>query len=230
MGGRNFKPAARPLSSGAQTVARDLLPRLVGGERAMKFELQPLPWGKDALEPFLGRETLALHHGEHERGYLKKLEGLLEGKPEADQSLEEIVQRSEGAVFENAAQVWNHQFYWRSMKPNGGGEPGGPIAEAIERSFGGLSSFRTAFIDAGVERFGSGWLWLVRDGERLRLESTANADTPLREGEHALLTADLWEHAYYLDFRNERNTYLTVFLDFLVNWAFAASNWRRGDR
>jgi Fe-Mn family superoxide dismutase len=191
----------------------------------MKFELAPLPYAKDALEPFLGSETLSLHHEQHERGYLSKLEALIADKPEAKQSLEEIVRRSDGPIFENAAQVWNHQFYWRSMRPNGGGEPKREVAQAIERGFGSLSNFRNAFIEEGVGRFGSGYLWLIRDGARVRIASTANADSPLRHGQAALVTADLWEHAYYLDFRNERDTYLTVFLDFLVDWEFAASNW-----
>jgi Fe-Mn family superoxide dismutase len=193
----------------------------------MKFELSPLPYAKDALEPFLGRETLELHHEKHERGYLEKLEELLRGKPEASLSLEEIVQSAEGPVFDNAAQVWNHQFYWQSMRPNGGGEPGRELAGAIERSFGSVEKLRAAFVEEGTHRFGSGYVWVVLEGSRLRVLSTPNAENPLRNGDFPLLTADLWEHAYYLDFRNEREKYLEAFLASLVNWEFAASNWRR---
>jgi Fe-Mn family superoxide dismutase len=193
----------------------------------MDFELEPLPYAKDALEPHLGRETLELHHEKHERGYLEKLEELIAEKPESKESLETIIRSSDGPVFDNAAQVWNHRFYWRSMRPDGGGEPSGALGDAIERAFGGYGGFRTAFLEAGVERFGSGYVWLVQDVNRVRVISTANADTPLRSGPLPLLTADLWEHAYYLDHRNERKAYLTVFLDRLVNWEFAASNWRR---
>jgi len=188
----------------------------------MDFALAPLPYPKHALEPHLGRETLAFHHEKHHAGYLKKLERRIGGKPVANHTLEEIIAISDDAVFENAAQVWNHDFYWRSMQPSGGGDPDGALRDAIERDFGSLDAFRERFVETGVEQFGSGWVWLVCDRDRLRVESTANADLPLVRGRTALLCADVWEHAYYLDYRDERKRYLETFLEHLVSWRFAA--------
>ena len=192
----------------------------------MDFELRPLPYAKDALEPHLGRETLTYHHEKHHAGYLKKLKDLIGDRPIARSSLEEIILLSDDEVFENAAQVWNHDFYWRSMQPSGGGDPNGPLRAAIEREFGGLDVFRQAFVEMGVAQFGTGWVWLIADGDRLRVESTPDADLPLTMGHTALFCADVWEHAYYLDYRHERKRYLETFLAHLVDWSFAAANFR----
>jgi len=191
----------------------------------MAFKLEPLPYARDALTPYLSSETLALHHGKHHAGYVKKLNALVADRPEANADLEGLVRTAEGPVFDNAAQIWNHDFYWRSMKRGGGGRPEEDLLAAIRAEFGSIEGFRDAFVGTGETRFGSGWVWLVWAGERLRVSSTADADCPLRRGEVALLTADLWEHSYYLDYRNERERYLRAFVDHLVSWDFAAANW-----
>jgi Fe-Mn family superoxide dismutase len=191
----------------------------------MDFILRPLPYPADALEPHIGRETVARHHEKHHAGYLKKLKELIEGRPEEQESLERIVRSADGPVFDNAAQVWNHDFYWRSMDPKGGGAPRVGLAAAIQASFGSFAAFRGAFLTAGGEHFGSGWLWFVAQRRALAVVTTANADLPLRRGAVPLLTADLWEHAYYVDYRNERGAYLEAFFDHLANWDFAAANW-----
>jgi Fe-Mn family superoxide dismutase len=196
----------------------------------MKFELPRLPYAKDALEPHLGAETLEFHYEKHHRGYLEKLEKLLAGKPLAERSLVEIIQESDGAVFNNAAQVWNHTFYWSSMSPKGGGAPSGAVNSAIESAFGSYDRFRAQFIESAVGVFGTGWTWLVqeRDG-RLAIRSTEDADTPLQDRVTTpLLTCDVWEHAYYLDYRHERPKYVETFLDRLANWAFVAENLQPG--
>jgi Fe-Mn family superoxide dismutase len=192
----------------------------------MKFELDPLPYAKNALAPHLTEETLSFHYDKHHTAYLNNLKKLLEGKPEAEKSLEEIVKTSSGGVFNNAAQVWNHTFYWNSMKPNGGGEPTGALADAIKRDFGSYAEFRSQFHAAALGQFGSGWAWLVVDAGKLKIVATGNADTPLARGQTCLLTADVWEHAYYIDYRNLRAKYLDTFLDKLVNWDFAAANFK----
>ena len=190
----------------------------------MKFELAPLPYSKEALFPHLSEETLGFHHEKHHQTYLTNLKNLLQGKPEADASLEDIVKTSSGAVFNNAAQVWNHDFYWKSMKPQGGGEPQGKLAEAIARDFGSYAEFAAQFASAAVGQFGSGWAWLVSEGGVLKIVATSNADTPLKQGKTCLLTCDVWEHAYYVDYRNLRAKYVDTFLKHLVNWEFAARN------
>lgn len=192
----------------------------------MKFELDPLPYAKDALVPHLTAETLSFHYEKHHQTYLNNLKNLLEGKPEASQSLTDIVKGATGGVFNNAAQVWNHDFYWKSMKPNGGGEPTGPLAEAITRDFGTYPEFKKQFQAAAVGQFGSGWAWLVQDGGKLKITTTSNADSPLKAGQNALLTCDVWEHAYYIDYRNLRAKYVETFLEKLVNWNFAASQYK----
>ncbi|RIL07425.1 MAG: superoxide dismutase [Fe] [Proteobacteria bacterium] len=192
----------------------------------MDFELKPLPYPKDALEPHVSAETLDFHHDRHHRGYLEKLEKLIGGSAEARESLESIVLRASGTVFDNAAQAWNHDFLWRSMTPPGdAAPPDGDLADSIGRRFGGLTDLRTEFVEAGVSQFGSGYVWLVADGDRLAVESTHDADNPLRHGRTPLLTCDVWEHAYYLDYRNDRERYLEAFFDHLANWKFAAANW-----
>jgi Fe-Mn family superoxide dismutase len=191
----------------------------------MAFKLEPLPYARDALTPHLSSETLALHHGKHHAGYVKKLNALVADTPAANADLESLVRTADGTVFDNAAQIWNHDFYWRSMKPDGGGRPEPDLLAAIRAEFGSIGSFRDAFVTAGEARFGSGWVWLSWTGERLSVTSTADADCPLRHGEVALLAADVWEHSYYVDYRNERTRYLRAFVDHLVSWDFAAANW-----
>tara|TARA_R110000868_G_scaffold57591_6_gene177865 strand:+ start:1566 stop:2171 length:606 start_codon:yes stop_codon:yes gene_type:complete len=196
----------------------------------MTFALPDLPYAADALAPHISAETLSFHHGKHHAGYVTKLNGMVEGQPMAKQSLEEIVRATAGdasaaGIFNNAAQIWNHTFYWQSMTPKGGGKPSGELARMIDRDFGSLDAFKTAFADAGATQFGSGWAWLVVKDGKLSVRKTLNAETPLTEaGVTPLLTMDVWEHAYYLDFQNRRPDYITAFLDHLVNWDFAAAN------
>ena len=193
----------------------------------MTFDLPPLPYAKTALEPYMSRETLEYHYEKHHRGYLAKLEEALAGKLEADQSLEDILLSSQGAVFNNAAQVWNHNFFWSCMDPKGGGEPGGEIAAGLRDAFGSFDKFRQEFVGAGVSRFGSGYVWLILDRDHaLRIVSTANADNPLTKQQVPLLTCDLWEHAYYLDHRNRRAEYIDAFLRHLINWDRIATSLR----
>jgi superoxide dismutase, Fe-Mn family len=190
----------------------------------MKFELDPLPYARTALAPHLSEEMFSFHYEKHHQTYMTNLKKLLEGKPEAEHSLVDIVKSSSGGVFNNAAQVWNHDFYWKSMKPNGGGEPTGALAEAIKKDFGSFADFKTQFLAAALAQFGSGWAWLVKEGGTLKIVTTGNAETPLTKGQTPLLTCDVWEHAYYIDFRNLRAKYVEVFLNHLANWEFAGSN------
>ncbi len=194
----------------------------------MPFDLPELPYAKDALAPHISATTFEFHHGKHHKAYVDNMNKLIEGTPHADKSLEEIVQAAHtdgnAALFNNAAQVWNHTFFWNSMKPNGGGAPTGELADRITHAFGGLEQFKEAFKQAGVTQFGSGWAWLVLDHGDLKITKTANADLPLVHGQTALLTCDVWEHAYYLDFQNRRPDFLQAYLDYLINWDFAAAN------
>lgn len=191
----------------------------------MNFEVAPLPYGKDALEPALSSKTLEFHYEKHHKGYMTKLKAALEGTPEASKSLEEVVKTSSGAIFNNAAQVYNHTFFWDGMKPGGGGAPpAGDVADLLNRDFGGWDKFREEFIKAGMGQFGSGWAWLVVEGGKGKIVATPNAGTPLTTPAKPLLTADVWEHAYYLDYQNRRDTFLEVFTDKLVNWEFVAKN------
>ena len=190
----------------------------------MPFTLPPLPYDKNALAPHITAETLEFHHGKHHNAYVTNLNKLLEGKPEAEKSLEDVIMNSDGGVFNNAAQIWNHTFYWNSMKPNGGGQPTGELADAINRDFGSFDKFKEAFTAAATTQFGSGWAWLVLDKGKLMVTKTGNADLPMKHGQKALLTIDVWEHAYYIDFRNLRPKYIETFLTHLVNWDFALAN------
>ena len=190
----------------------------------MAIELPPLPWAENALAPHISPETIQYHYGKHHQTYVTNLNKLIEGTPNANKSLEEIVKSSDGGVFNNAAQVWNHTFYWHCMKPGGGGQPKGAIAEAIQTSFGGYDKFRQEFANAAVTQFGSGWARLVKEGGKLAIKKTPNAETPLTTSAKALLTCDVWEHAYYIDYRNARAKYVDVFLDHLVDWDFANKN------
>jgi Fe-Mn family superoxide dismutase len=196
---------------------------------AMAFELPPLPYPKTALEPHISANTFDFHHGRHHQAYVTNLNNLIKGSPAESQSLEESIKSSYGdttkaGLFNNAAQVWNHTFFWSSMKPHGGGTPSGSLAAAITRDCGGIDRFKDAFKAAAVGQFGSGWAWLVADRGQLRIVATANANTPLTAGETPILTCDVWEHAYYLDYQNRRPDFVQAFLDHLVNWDFAAQN------
>ncbi len=194
----------------------------------MAFTLPPLPYDKNALTPHITAETLEFHHGKHHNAYVTNLNKLLEGKPEANKSLDELIMSSEGGVFNNAAQIWNHTFYWNSMKPNGGGQPTGDLLAAINRDFGSFEKFKEEFTAAATTQFGSGWAWLVLDKGKLAVTKTGNADLPMKHGQKALLTIDVWEHAYYIDFRNLRPKYIETFLNSLANWDFAAENLKKG--
>lgn len=192
----------------------------------MKFELDPLPYELDALEPHLSARTLDFHYNKHHRGYMAKLAAALEGKAAAEKPLEEIVLDSHGGLFNNAAQVWNHSFYWKSMTP-GGTEPSAMMTELLDKHFGGLGDFKQEFASVATGEFGSGWAWLVKTAEgELEILSTHDAENPLRQGLKPLLTLDVWEHAYYLDYQNDRAQYVAAFLDNLVDWSFAEANFR----
>jgi Fe-Mn family superoxide dismutase len=193
----------------------------------MAFSLPPLPYDKNALAPHISAETLEYHHGKHHNAYVVKLNELLAGKPEAGKSLEEVIMSSEGPVFNNAAQVWNHTFYWSCMKPAGGGKPSGELAQAIDRDFGSYEKFAEQFTQAGITQFGSGWAWLVSDKGKLSVTKTGNADLPMKHGQKAILTMDVWEHAYYIDYRNARPKYIETFLSSLVNWDFVGENLKK---
>lgn len=193
----------------------------------MAFTLPNLPYSKDALAPHISAETLEFHHGKHHQAYVTNLNKLLEGKPEAEKSLEEVIMSSDGGVFNNAAQVWNHTFYWSSMKPNGGGQPTGDLLAAITRDFGSFDKFKEEFANAGATQFGSGWAWLVEKDGKLAVTKTPNADLPMKHGQKALLTMDVWEHAYYIDYRNARPKYIETFLNSLANWDFALENLKK---
>ncbi|MEY2807426.1 MAG: superoxide dismutase [Planctomycetia bacterium] len=193
------------------------------------FQLPPLPWKDDALAPHISAETISFHHGKHHKAYLDNLNNLVKDKPYATMTLEAVVVASsknpaEAGIFNNAAQVWNHTFYWHSMKPGGGGAPTGKIAEKIAADFGSYENFKAQFAEAAKTQFGSGWAWLVLDGGKLAIVKTPNAATPLSEGKKCLLTCDVWEHAYYVDYRNRRPDYVATFLEKLVNWDFANAN------
>ncbi len=197
----------------------------------MPFELPDLPYDADALAPHVSAETLAVHHGKHHKAYVDKLNGLVEDGPFADRDLDAIIRATAGdadnvAIFNNAAQAWNHGFYWHSMKPGGGGAPGGELGRRLERDFGGYEAFAEAFTAAATGQFGSGWAWLVQDRDGLKVVSTGNAETPLTTAATPLLTLDVWEHAYYLDYQNRRPDYVATFLAELANWDFAAANLR----
>lgn len=190
----------------------------------MAIELPPLPYDRTALEPHISGETIDFHYGKHHKAYVDNLNKLIEGTKFADMSLEEIIKNSDGGVFNNAAQVWNHTFYWNCMKPQGGGEPTGKLADAINAAFGDFAKFKEQFTDTAIKTFGSGWAWLVqrKDGT-VALVSTSNAGTPLTGDDTPLMTCDVWEHAYYIDYRNLRPKYLEHFWN-LVNWDFVAGN------
>ena len=193
----------------------------------MAFELPSLPYEQDALEPHISAETLEFHYGKHHKTYVDKLNGLVGGTDMENKPLEEVVKASEGGVFNNAAQTWNHSFYWHCLSPNGGGAPTGKLGEAIDAAFGSFDKFKEDFTASAIGNFGSGWTWLVQKGDgSVAIVNTSNAGTPLTDDSVTpLLTVDVWEHAYYIDYRNARPKYMEAFWN-LVNWEFAASNMR----
>lgn len=190
----------------------------------MAIELPALPYEKNALAPHISEKTLEFHYGKHHAGYVKKLNAAIDADASlAGKSVEELIRTQKGGVFNNAAQVYNHTFYWNSMKPGGGGEPTGAIANAIDDAFGSFGDFKTAFAKAAGGHFGSGWAWLVKDGDRLAILDTHDAGNPLTQGKTPVLTCDVWEHAYYLDYQNARPSYIEAWWN-LVNWDFANAN------
>lgn len=190
----------------------------------MAFELPALPYEKGALAPHISEETLEYHYGKHHNTYVVNLNNLIAGTDFENMSLESIIQKSDGGIFNNAAQVWNHTFYWNCLSPNGGGEPEGALADAINATFGSFDKFKEEFTAACVTNFGSGWTWLVKNGSgALEIVKTSNAGCPLTDGLTPLMTCDVWEHAYYIDYRNARPSYVGAFWN-LVNWDFVSSN------
>lgn len=195
----------------------------------MPFTLPKLPFAKDALEPHMSAETFSYHHEKHHQAYVDNLNKLIEGTKFEKMTLEDIIKNSDGGIFNNAAQVWNHTFFWNSLSPKGGGMATGDIAKQIETDFGSFEKFAAEFTEAGKTQFGSGWAWLVLDGDKLKVVKTGNAETPITKGQIPLLTIDVWEHAYYLDFQNKRPDFIASYLKNLVNWDFANENLARND-
>jgi len=193
------------------------------------FELPPLPYKEDALEPHISAKTMGFHYGKHHKGYIEKLNKAVEGKKLAEMKLEAVIEEAAkdtamAGVFNSAAQAWNHTFYWKSMMPKGGGEPKGKLADMLKSDLGGMEGFRKEFGEAANGQFGSGWAWLVVEGGKLKVLKTSNADTPIARGGKPLLVIDVWEHAYYLDYQNKRADYVLAYIEHLVNWEFAAAN------
>jgi superoxide dismutase, Fe-Mn family len=191
----------------------------------MAFELPPLPYARDALAPHMSEQTLDFHYGKHHQTYVTNLNGLVEGTENEGRSLEDIILAAEpGGLFNNAAQVWNHTFFWSCLSPSGGGEPDGDVKTALEQAFGSVDAFLQTFTDKAKTLFGSGWTWLAKGDDGLEIVQTKDADLPLKHGTTAILTLDVWEHAYYLDFQNARPAYIETYLTNLVNWEFASQN------
>lgn len=195
------------------------------------YVLAPLPYADNALEPVISANTLSFHYGKHHKAYVDNLNKLVADTPLAGQSLEQIIKATAGqadkaGIFNNAAQIWNHMFYWHSLKPNGGGEPPAALKQKIEAAFGSVDNCKKELANAAVTQFGSGWAWLVQDGDKLAIAKTSNAETPLTKNSRPLLTIDVWEHAYYIDFQNRRPDYVNTVLDKLINWEFVAANLR----
>ncbi|MCF7802263.1 MAG: superoxide dismutase [Fe] [Candidatus Marinimicrobia bacterium] len=190
----------------------------------MQHKLPELPYAMDALAPTISKETLEYHYGKHHQAYVNNLNNLIPGTEFEDAPLEEIIRKASGGIFNNAAQVWNHTFYWNSLSPNGGGEPSGELANTLSGAFGSVADFKAKFAEVAAKTFGSGWTWLVKDGNgKLDVVSTSNAGNPLTSGQTPLLTIDVWEHAYYIDYRNARPKYIESYWK-LVNWDFVAKN------
>lgn len=190
----------------------------------MSFKQPELPYALNGLAPFLSEEQMSFHYGKHHAAYFTNLNGLVDGKPEADLALKDLVKKAEGPVFNNAAQAWNHSFFWHCLSASGGGKPTGDLVARIERDFGSFDQFKEQFSTAAVKLFGSGWAWLAADGDgKLSIMALGNADTPLKHGAEPLMTLDVWEHAYYVDYRNARPKFVEGFWD-VVNWDFVAGN------
>ncbi len=192
------------------------------------FVLEPLPYAEDALQPYISAETISFHYGRHHAGYVKMANSLVKGSVFEDNSFEEIIKLTSGKkghvpIFNNVAQAWNHAFFWKCMKPGGGGSPKGKLAKKVKDSFGSLDVFKEEFITTANSQFGSGWTWLVLDGDKLKVVKTSNADTPLTHGLKPVFAVDVWEHAYYLDYQNRRADFVEKVLDHLANWDFVAS-------
>ncbi len=220
---RQFLSAAL---AGSVVLAADsfVFPRIAHADAAVPFVLPPLPYAENALEPYISSETLSYHYGKHHAAYVKNLNTLIKGTEFEKEPLETIVMKASGGIFNNAAQTWNHTFYWHSLKPKGGGEPTGVLADAIRSAFGSVENFKKSFSEKAAALFGSGWVWLVKNkDDHLTIESTGNAGNPLTAGQMPLLTCDVWEHAYYIDYRNLRPKYIEAYWN-LVNWDFAAKN------
>jgi Fe-Mn family superoxide dismutase len=198
-------------------------------ESVSPFALPSLPWAEDAMDPLISSKTIGFHYGKHHKAYVENLNKLVLGTEFAKLPLEKIIAETAGkadkaAIFNNAAQAWNHAFYWRSLKPKGGGEPSAALKKKLEASFESFDAFKKEFAAAATSQFGSGWVWLVPDGDKLKVIKTGNADTPIAKGVKPLLTIDVWEHAYYLDYQNRRPDYIAAVIDKLINWDFAAKN------
>ncbi|HTY13914.1 MAG TPA: superoxide dismutase [Candidatus Omnitrophota bacterium] len=192
----------------------------------MEHKLPPLPYAMDALDPHISKETLEYHYGKHHANYIAHVNKAIPGTKFADMTLEQIVMQSTGGLFDYAAQCWNHSFYWNSMSPKGGGEPKGELAAAINKTFGSFSKFKDEFILVAASLFGSGWVWLVKETDgKLGLEISSNAGTPIKNGKKPLITCDVWEHAYYIDYRNLRTAYVDAWFQ-VANWDFAAANYK----
>lgn len=201
-------------------------------QQSYPFVLPELPYAPESLEPHISRDTIGFHHGKHHQTYVTKLNELMKDSDLQGESLEDIIRQTAGnpdraAIFNNAAQIWNHTFYWHSMKPNGGGKPSGKLEEMINNDFGSYDAFADAFKQAAMTQFGSGWAWLVVEDGKLSITKTGNAQLPITHGQIPLLTIDVWEHAYYLDYQNRRPDYASTFLEKLVNWEFAEANLQR---
>jgi Fe-Mn family superoxide dismutase len=191
----------------------------------MEHKLPALPYAMDALAPHISKETFEFHYGKHHQAYVNNLNNLIKGTELENAALEDIIKKSSGGIFNNSAQVWNHTFFWNSMKPGGGGKPAGALAAAIDKKWGSYDAFKEAFTKSAVGNFGSGWTWLVKKGDgSVDIVNTSNAATPLTTPDKALVTIDVWEHAYYIDYRNARPKFVETFLNSLVNWDFAAKN------
>jgi Fe-Mn family superoxide dismutase len=199
-------------------------------ETKMPFTLPPLPYEQDALEPHISAKTFSFHYGKHHNAYVTNLNKLIEGTDFANATLEQIIAKSDGGIFNNAAQVWNHTFFWHSMKPSGGNKPSGKLAAKIDEDFGSFDKFKEEFAAAATTQFGSGWAWLVLENGKLKVTKTPNAETPIRVGQTPLLTLDVWEHAYYLDYQNRRPDFIQVFLNNLANWSFAEENFANASK
>jgi Fe-Mn family superoxide dismutase len=191
--------------------------------------LAPLPFEQSALEPFISSHTLSFHYGKHHAAYVEKANERLKGNPLENMAIEDIINATagksdQGVLFNNVAQAWNHAFFWQCLKPKGGGKPEGKLAKMIDESFGSFDKFKEEFLDSGTTLFGSGWIWLVKDGEKLKIVKTANAETPLTTSQKPIFVVDVWEHAYYLDYQNRRVDFIKTVLENLANWEFTASN------